>query len=138
MYLIGCFSIFLAVSLPFYKFAENSTKHKIASIEYREIAHQLAILKTSVVKMKPNEWRNSLEAYSKNIEAIGRRVDIPSSLKITKKVIVDSENYTLGQNETKSITTSKIPEEGYVTELESVYHDALLAEESKESNADSA
>jgi hypothetical protein len=71
----------LAALVTFHDFAERSTRHRIASEEYLAVARALEIVKTSVTRMPPSEWRSLLDGHSQRLEAIGTRVDLPSSMR---------------------------------------------------------
>ncbi|WP_281557868.1 SLATT domain-containing protein [Thalassomonas sp. RHCl1] len=113
-------SIFAAL-VTFYNFSERSASHQSASKEYDDIVCQLEILKTSVMAMKPIDWRNNLTAYSHHIEAIGRRVELPSSMVIHKKLAHKPRDFSLGSGKGTRIIVERIPREGYVEELKQVF-----------------
>lgn len=71
----------LAALVTFLDLAEKSARHRIASEEYLAVARALEIVKTSVTRMPPGEWRSLLDGHSQRLEAIGARVDLPSSLR---------------------------------------------------------
>lgn len=74
----------LAALLTFYNHGEKSANHKNAHEEYEDVGRQLDLLKTSITRMSPTDWKNILEGYSQRLEAIGKRAPIPESMIVNK------------------------------------------------------
>lgn len=113
----------LAALVTFYNYAERATRHKIASEEYDDTARRLGILRTSVSSMLPAEWRNALDGYSQRLEAIGKRVDLPDAMSVTKEETIEWKGAFPGGSRTETISASypKLRREGFPDELERVF-----------------
>jgi hypothetical protein len=117
----------LAAVVTFYNYGERSTCHKIASEEYDDVARRLEILRTSISKMLPTEWRNVLDGYSQTLEAIGKRVYLPKSMTVTREEVSEMKGALPGgmQTATFVVRSPKLPREGFPEELERVFRLAL-------------
>ena len=81
---------------------------------------------TSIIEMAPTDWRNVLDGYSQRLESIGRRADLPSSMIVIKEEVHEWKGMLPGgsKKEVVKVKTPRIPREGFVEELESVYTNA--------------
>jgi hypothetical protein len=113
----------LAALVTFYNYAERSTRHRIASEEYDDTARRLDILRTSISEMLPAEWRNALDGYSQRLEAIGKRVDLPESMTLTREEAIEVKGALPGgaRTETTFVRYPKLPRDGFPDELERVF-----------------
>lgn len=78
----------LAALVTFNGFAEKSASHRIASEEYGDVARRLQVLRTSIAAMRPSDWKNVLDGYSQQLDAIGRRADIPESMLVDEALYI--------------------------------------------------
>ncbi|WP_437306561.1 SLATT domain-containing protein [Sorangium sp. So ce388] len=86
----------LAALVTFHNYAERATKHKVASEEYAEVVRRLQLIMTSVNRNNPEGWIRSLGSISQTLDAIGRRVEIPS--KVVEHIVVPSASPPLGDD----------------------------------------
>jgi hypothetical protein len=127
----------LAAVVTFKNYAERAGNHKATSEEYADIARQLEILKASVTTMKPDEWRNVLEGYSQDLDAIGRRAELPSSMIDWDKIAMDgataakrragSKAEVRAKRREKAPVPIKLPFEGFYRQLVKLYAVAVVS-----------
>ncbi|XXY17630.1 SLATT domain-containing protein [Sorangium sp. So ce216] len=86
----------LAALVTFHNYAERATKHKVASEEYAEVVRRLQLMMTSASRNNPEGWIRSLGSLSQTLDAIGRRVEIPS--KVVEPIVVPSASPPLGDD----------------------------------------
>lgn len=118
----------LTALVTFLNYSERAAAHRFAAQEYKDVNRRLDVLKASVSKMKPDDWRNVLDGYSQRLESIGRRVDFPDSLLVretreTERVygLMDSPANGPVYREVSVMSVSPV---GQQRELEKLYNSA--------------
>jgi len=105
------------------------------------VARELEIIKTSVARMPPNDWRSLLDGYSQRLEEIGKRVDLPISMRVLEEI--PSESYRMfpqgkQQNKLSRIVRPKLMHFGFPQELVTVHALVMKQRYEKDDTLDKA